>query len=142
MAAAETGNTVKMHYTGSLEDGTVFDSSQGRDPLEFQLGAGQIIPGLEAVVLGMSEGEETKVTIPADAAYGAREDERVQPVPRDQFPDNIPVAVGTQLQVQTPDGQTLPVVIADVSEETVTLDANHPLAGQDLTFAVEIVTVS
>jgi len=142
MSAAKAGDTIQMHYTGSLEDGTVFDSSQGRDPLEFELGSGQIIPGLDAAVQGMAPGEEKTVTVPADAAYGVHHPDRVQAVPREQFPDHIPAEVGTQLQVQTPDGQTLPVVIADVSDEAVTLDANHPLAGKDLTFAVSIIGVS
>jgi len=142
MTAAQPGNTVQMHYTGSLEDGTVFDSSQGRDPLSFEVGSGQIIPGLDAAVAGMTVGEEKTVTIPAQEAYGAHHPERVQAVPRAQFPDHIPTEVGTQLQVQTPDGQTVPVVIADVNEEAVTLDANHPLAGKDLTFAVSIVAVA
>lgn len=142
MATATTGNTVQLHYTGSLKDGTVFDSSKDREPLQFELGSGQIIPGLEAAVTGMAQGEEKTVTIPAEEAYGAHHPERVQAVPREQFPDHIPAEVGTQLQVQTPEGQTLPVVIADVSDEAVTLDANHPLAGQDLTFAVEVVQIS
>ncbi|WP_226779081.1 FKBP-type peptidyl-prolyl cis-trans isomerase [Oceaniglobus trochenteri] len=142
MATATAGNTIQMHYTGTLEDGTVFDSSEGRDPLQFELGSGQIIPGLDAAVTGMAEGEEKTVTIAADDAYGAHHPERVQAVPREQFPDHIPAEVGTQLQVQTPEGQTLPVVIADVSEEAVTIDANHPLAGKDLTFAVSIVGIS
>jgi len=142
MAAAQTGNKIQMHYTGSLEDGTVFDSSQGRDPLEFELGAGQIIPGLDAAVTGMALGAEKTVTIPADEAYGAHDPDRVQAVPREQFPDHIPAEVGTELQVQTPDGQTLPVVIADVNDAAVVLDANHPLAGKDLTFAVSIVGIA
>ncbi|WP_099826552.1 FKBP-type peptidyl-prolyl cis-trans isomerase [Oceaniglobus indicus] len=142
MAQAKAGDTVKMHYTGSLADGSVFDSSQGRDPLEFQLGSGQIIPGLDAAVQGMAEGEEKTVTIPANDAYGDHQAERVQAVPRAQFPDHIPTEVGTQLQVQTPDGQAMPVVVAEVTDEEVTLDANHPLAGKDLTFAVEIVGIS
>ncbi|WP_108484999.1 FKBP-type peptidyl-prolyl cis-trans isomerase [Oceaniglobus ichthyenteri] len=142
MAEAQSGNKIQMHYTGSLEDGTVFDSSEGRDPLEFELGSGQIIPGLDAAVTGMSVGDEKTVTIPADEAYGAHHPERVQAVPRDQFPDHIPAEVGTQLQVQTPDGQAMPVVIADVTDEAITIDANHPLAGKDLTFAVSVVDIS
>ncbi|TYB87153.1 peptidylprolyl isomerase [Oceaniovalibus sp. ACAM 378] len=142
MAEAKSGDTIKMHYTGSLEDGTVFDSSEGRDPLEFELGSGQIIPGLDSALAGMGKGEEKTVTIPCDQAYGAHDPARIQSVPREQFPDHIPAEVGTQLQVQTPDGQAMPVVIADVSDTEVTLDANHPLAGRDLTFAVEIVEIS
>ncbi|WP_102107502.1 FKBP-type peptidyl-prolyl cis-trans isomerase [Oceaniglobus roseus] len=142
MAQAKAGDTIKMHYTGSLEDGSVFDSSKDRAPLEFELGSGQIIPGLDAAVQGMAEGEEKTVTIPAGEAYGDHHPERVQAVPKAQFPDHIPTEVGTQLQVQTPDGQAIPVVVADVTEDAVMLDANHPLAGKDLTFAVEIVGIS
>jgi peptidylprolyl isomerase len=142
MTQATAGNTVSIHYTGTLADGSTFDSSEGRDPLTFEMGAGQIIPGLEAALDGMSEGDSKTVTIPADEAYGPRRDEAMQSVPRESVPDHIPLDLGTQLQVQTPDGQAMPVTVAEVTDETVTLDANHPLAGQDLTFAVELVKVA
>jgi peptidylprolyl isomerase len=142
MATATTGTTVSIHYTGTLADGTTFDSSEGRDPLSFELGKGQIIPGLEKAVDGMSEGESKTVTIPAEQAYGAHIPEGVQDVPREMIPDHIPLDLGTQLQVQTQEGQQTQVVVTNVTEETVTLDGNHPLAGKDLTFAVEVVSVA
>lgn len=141
MTEAKPGTTVAIHYTGTLSDGTQFDSSQGRDPLSFTMGEGQIIPGLEAALSGMSVGEAKTVTIPADQAYGPHQAEAIQSVPRDAVPDHLPVAVGTQLQVQSPDGRTLPVTVTALSDTEVTLDANHPLAGKDLTFAVEVVAV-
>ena len=141
MSQAKPGDTVRMHYTGNLADGTQFDSSKGRDPLEFQLGSGQIIPGLDRGVTGMEVGDTKTVVIEPSDAYGDRDPGRVQAVPREQIPDDIPVEPGTQLQMQTPDGQTMPVVVADADQAQVTLDANHPLAGQQLTFDVELVEI-
>jgi FKBP-type peptidyl-prolyl cis-trans isomerase 2 len=141
MTQAKPGTTVSIHYTGTLDDGTTFDSSDGRDPLTFQMGEGQIIPGLESALSGMSVGEEKTVTIPSDQAYGPLNPQAVQQVPREAVPADIPLDLGTQLQVQTPDGRALPVVVTEVTDEQVTLDANHPLAGKDLTFAVEVVSV-
>lgn len=141
MSQAKAGDTVLMHYSGSFPDGTKFDTSEGREPLEFTLGEGQIIPGLDNAVTGMSVGEEKSVTVTPDEAYGQRDPQRIQAVPRAQFPDHIPAEPGTQLQMQTPEGQTIPVVIADANETEVTLDANHPLAGQELTFDVELVEI-
>jgi peptidylprolyl isomerase len=141
MTQAKPGTTVSIHYTGTLADGTTFDSSEGRDPLTFQMGEGQIIPGLEAALSGMAVGEEKTVTIPSEEAYGAHNPEAIQQVPREAVPEHIPLDLGTQLQVQTPDGRAMPVVVTEVTEEQVTLDANHPLAGKDLTFAVEVVGV-
>ena len=142
MTQATAGNTVRIHYTGTLEDGSVFDSSEGRDPLEFTVGSGQIIPGLDRAVDGMAAGEQKTVTIPATEAYGDYQPEAKQDVPREQIPADIPLDLGTMLNMQTPDGKQVPVQVADVTDETVTLDANHPLAGKDLTFAVEIVSVA
>lgn len=141
MTQAAAGNTVQIHYTGTLKDGSVFDSSEGRDPLEFEMGSGMIIPGLDRAINGMSEGEQKTVTIPCAEAYGDYQPQARQDVPRDQFPDNIPLDPGTRLQMQTPDGRAVPVTITEVTAEAVTLDANHPLAGEDLTFAVEVVSV-
>ena len=141
MTQAKAGDTVRVHYTGTLEDGTRFDSSEGRDPLEFTLGSGQIIPGLDREIEGMETGESKTVTIASEDAYGARDEARMQTVPRDSIPDHIPTEPGTQLQVQTPQGQAIPVVVAEATETEVTLDANHPLAGRDLTFAVELVEI-
>ena len=141
MSQAKRGDTVRIHYTGTLEDGSVFDSSDGREPLQFTIGAGQIIPGLEAAIEGMAAGDEKTVTIPAAEAYGDYQPQARQGVPREQIPEHIPLEIGGRLQVQTPDGQAMPVTVTEVSDEVVVLDANHPLAGKDLTFAVEVVDV-
>ena len=141
MSQAKAGDTVQMHYTGALADGTKFDSSEGRDPLEFQLGSGQIIPGLDQALQGMEVGEKKQVMVDPAQGYGDRDPSRVQAVPRSQIPDNIPTEPGTQLQMQTQDGQTIPVTVASANENEVTLDANHPLAGQELTFDVELVDI-
>lgn len=141
MSEAKTGDTVRIHYTGRLTDGSEFDSSAGGDPLEFTLGAGQIIPGLEREVEGMAVGDKNTVTIPAAEAYGAHRPEAVQEVPRERLPEQVNVAVGTQLQGVTQDGRALNLTVVAVGDDTVTLDANHPLAGKDLTFAVELVEI-
>lgn len=141
MTLARAGNTVEFHYTGTLEDGSVFDSSQGRDPLQFELGSGAIIPGLDRAITGMSVGDQKTVTIPCAEAYGDYQPQGRQDVPRAQIPEHIPLDPGTMLQMQTPDGQAMPVMVVEATDDTVTLDANHPLAGKDLTFAVEIVSI-
>jgi FKBP-type peptidyl-prolyl cis-trans isomerase 2 len=141
MNDVKPGDTVRIHYTGTLSDGTTFDSSQGREPLQFTVGSGQIIPGLDHAIPGMNVGETKTVTVPAAEAYGDRNPDGVQSVPREQVPDHIPLDPGTQLQVQTGDGQTLPVTVTEVTAEVVVLDANHPLAGKDLTFEVELVEI-
>ncbi|GGY36250.1 FKBP-type peptidyl-prolyl cis-trans isomerase [Parvularcula lutaonensis] len=141
MSQAKNGDTVSINYTGKLADGTLFDSSEGREPLQFQLGAHQIIPGLERAIDGMSVGEKKTVTISPEDAYGERDESRMQAVPRAQLPADLPTEPGTQLAMQTQDGQTLPVTVAESNEETVVLDANHPLAGRELTFDVELVDI-
>jgi peptidylprolyl isomerase len=138
---ANTGDTVRIHYTGTLTDGSEFDSSAGGDPLEFTIGAGQIIPGLDREIAGMAVGDTKKVTVIADEAYGAREPEAVQEVPREAVPEGINLVVGNRLQATTADGQQMVVTIAAVNDETVTMDANHPLAGEDLIFDVELVEI-
>ena len=142
MSEAKQGDTVRIHYTGTLNDGTTFDSSEGRDPLEFTVGTGQIIPGLEKAIPGMHVGEKKTVEVPCAEAYGEREPGAMQTVPRDQIPEEIEVKPGLQLQVQTPQGQVMPVTVAEVNESEVTLDANHPLAGRDLTFDIELVEIA
>jgi peptidylprolyl isomerase len=141
MAAAKSGDTVRIHYTGTLDDGTQFDSSSGREPLEFALGGGQVIPGFDSAVDGMTVGESKNVTIAPDDAYGQRHEQLVQQVPRDILPEDMEPAVGMQLQSQSPDGQTMNLIVTEVLEETITVDANHPLAGQALTFAIELVEI-
>lgn len=138
--AAKSGDTVKVHYTGRLEDGSVFDSSDGRDPLEFTVGSGQVIPGFDEAVSGMSAGEERSVTIPAAAAYGDRKDDLVIVVDRAQLPPGVEPEIGQQLQLSQ-DGRGFVVTVADISTESITLDANHPLAGRDLTFDLHLVGI-
>ena len=142
MGAAKEGDTVRIHYTGKLRDGTVFDSSEGREPLEFALGAGHVIAGMDAGVTGMAVGEKKVLDIPCVEAYGPINPAMRQAIPREGIPDDIPVEVGLQLQMQTPEGHMLPVTIVELDEATVTLDANHQLAGQDLIFDVELVAIN
>lgn len=141
MAAAKQGDTVSVHYTGKLTDGTVFDSSRERDPIQFKLGEQQVIPGFEKAVEGMEPGEKTEVTIPADEAYGQRNEEAVAAVERARLPEGLDPQVGQQLQMQGPEGQAMPVRVTDVDDENITVDANHPLAGKDLIFELELVNV-
>jgi len=141
MTQTKTGDTVSIHYTGTLSDGSTFDSSEGREPLEFTIGSGQIIPGLDAALPGMTVGDKKTVEVPADEAYGQPDPNARQAVPRADIPDDIPLEIGTRLQVQTPQGQVMPVTVVEATEEQVILDANHPLAGQDLTFAIELISV-
>ncbi|SLN73025.1 FKBP-type peptidyl-prolyl cis-trans isomerase [Ruegeria meonggei] len=142
MTAIKQGDTVRIHYTGTLLDGNVFDSSEGRDPLEFVVGSGQIIPGLDTAMPGLATGEKKRVEIACVDAYGPINPAMRQQIPREGIPDDIPLEPGVQLQMQTPDGQTLPVTVVETDEATVTLDANHPLAGQDLVFEIEVVSVN
>ncbi len=141
MSEAKQFDTVRVHYTGRLDDGSVFDSSRGREPIEFTIGGGQVIPGFEQAVVGMNPGEEKTVRIPSDEAYGPYRDEMVLTVQRDQFPPDIDPQVGQALQVQQSNGESLIVTVSEVSETAVKLDANHPLAGQDLTFDIELVEI-
>lgn len=140
MTQAQTGSQVKVHYTGRLDNGQVFDSSAERDPLEFTLGQGQLIPGFETAVTGMQVGDSKTVTIPAEDAYGQRQDELLFTVDREQLPEHIQPEVGQQLQVSQ-EGQTTVVTISDLTDTQLTLDANHPLAGENLTFDLEMVDV-
>ena len=142
MSKAKTGDTVQVHYTGKLDDGTKFDSSAGQDPLEFSIGAGNVIPGFESAVEGMAVGESKSIKIDAHDAYGPRHDQLVQEVPREQLPEDMQPEVGMQLQAQGEDGQAMRFVISDVSDETITVDGNHPLAGQSLNFDIELVAIS
>lgn len=139
--AAKAGDTVQVHYTGKLDDGSVFDSSAGRDPLEFTVGSGQVIPGFEQAVEGMAVGQTKTVTIPAAEAYGDRVAEAVLQVPREQLPPDLEPEVGQQLVMQSRDGRQIPIVVVEVTEDSITIDANHPLAGRDLTFEIELVAV-
>ncbi len=142
LSTVNEGDTVKVNYTGKLNDGTVFDSSEDREPLEFTLGDGQLIPGFEKAVTGMEEGDSTTVEIPSEDAYGERRDDLELEVAKNELPDNVEPEVGMQLQMQQQEnGQAIPVQITKVEDEKVTLDANHPLAGKDLTFDIELLEV-
>ena len=141
MAQAKSGDTVKVHYTGRLDDGTVFDSSTGRDPLQFTIGASQVIAGFERAATGMSLGESKAATFPADQAYGPRDERRVLVAKKDQLPPGRQIKVDDQLQMRRPDGRAQVVTVTAVSESDVTLDGNHPLAGKDLTFDIELVEI-
>ena len=141
MTEVKTGDTVAIHYTGTLKDGTKFDSSEGRDPLSFTVGSGQVISGLDVALPGMVVGEKKTVEIDCRDAYGPINPAMRQAIPRDGIPDDIPLEVGLQLQMQTPEGQAIPVTVVELSDTEVTLDANHMLAGQDLVFAIELVSI-
>jgi len=142
LSIAKDGDTVKVHYTGTLENGEVFDTSQEREPLEFTLGQGQLIPGFEKAVIGLNVGDSTKVDIPSGEAYGELREDLVLNVPKDQLPADVEPQVGMQLQVNQPNGQPVPVRITNITDEELTLDANHPLAGKDLSFKIELVEVA
>jgi peptidylprolyl isomerase len=142
MTVAANGNTVKIHYKGTLEDGSVFDSSEGRDPLEFQIGSGQVIVGFEEAVSGMSVGEKKSVTIPVDKAYGPRNEELVIEAPKEHVPADINPEVGQKLQMGGPNGELVMVTVVEVTDSHIKLDANPPLAGEDLNFDIELVEVS
>jgi peptidylprolyl isomerase len=139
--AAKKGDTVKVDYTGTLSDGTQFDSSIGREPLQFTVGAGQMIAGFDAAVEGMKVGEKKTVTIPAAQAYGARDESLVFSVDRAKLPANINPQVGMKLQMSQNDGSVIVAVITEINESTVTLDANPELAGKDLTFEITLVEI-
>ena len=142
MSQAKSGDTVSIHYTGKLDDGEQFDSSEGREPLAFTLGTGQVIPGFEKAVDGMTVGEKKEVRIEPEDAYGPRHDQMVQEVPRSALPEDLVPEVGMGLQAQGQDGQTLNLTITEVSDESIMVDGNHPLAGQSLNFAIELVSIS
>ncbi len=141
MAQARKGDMVAVHYTGRLADNTEFDSSRGRQPLRFEVGAGQVIPGFEKGIIGMEPGETRTIQIAAADAYGDYDENHIVEVQRSMFPPDIEPEVGQQLQVQQQDGQAIPVVVREVKDDTVRLDANHPLAGEALTFEVELVSI-
>jgi len=139
--SAKEGDTVKIKYTGKLEDGTIFDSSEGRDPIQFKIGDGNVIPGFEKGVIGMKVGDKKTLTIPAEEAYGPVRQEYIAQVPINSFPPNITPAVGLQLQMQQPDSNVVRVTITDIKGDTVTIDANHPLAGKTLIFDIELAEI-
>lgn len=141
MQQVKSGDTVRVHYHGKLTDGTTFDSSEGREPLEFEVGSGNVIAGFDSGVTGMQVGEKKTVNIPVDEAYGQIQDDMLMEFPIDRFPEDMKPEVGMQLNMSNGGGQNFPVVIREVRESSVILDANHPLAGEDLTFDLELVEI-
>lgn len=141
MSTVKQGDTVKVHYVGKFKDGQVFDTSKDREPLEFTIGSGQVIKGFEDAVDGMTQGESKVVDVPAGDAYGDVRPDLVIQVPKSQIPPDLNVEAGQQLQMQTKDGQQIPVVVVETTEEKVVIDANHPMAGKDLTFEIELLEV-
>lgn len=141
MTRAKHGDTVRFHYTGKLTDGTEFDSSRERGPLQVRLGAGELIPGLESKLEGMEVGAAASVTVRAADAYGERNAANVHQVPRTKIPDGVTLDRGTQLRARTHDGHSMTLTVVDVRDDSVTLDGNHPLAGRDLVFDVELLEI-
>ena len=133
------GSTVEVHYTGRFIDGEVFDSSEGKDPLQFQIGSGQIIPGVETAIMGKNIGEKVSVTIAPDQAYGQLREDLVIEVPLDKMPGAV--EVGQLLQADGGDGQVVQVIVKEIKEEVIVIDGNHPLAGQELLFDIEVVSI-
>ena len=142
MSQAKPGDTVSIHYTGTLDDGTQFDSSSGRDPLEFTIGTGQVIPGFDKAVEGMAVGDSKSVNIPPEDAYGPRHDQMIQDVPKTVLPDDLEPVEGMALQAQGQDGQAINLTVTAVSDDSITVDGNHPLAGQALNFDIELVGIA
>jgi peptidylprolyl isomerase len=142
MSQHAEGTVLEIHYTGKLNDGTVFDSSRERDPLQITLGQGMVIPGFEQAVQDMAVGETKTVTIPSDEAYGAYNPDMVVQIPSENFPPEIPQEAGEHVVLRTPEGQEVPALIMEVADGKVSLDANHPLAGQDLTFELELMAAN
>lgn len=141
MSQVKKDDTVKVHYKGTLTTGEVFDSSEGREPLEFQVGSGQMIPGFDKAIVDMKLNEKKTIEIPASEAYGEPKEELFQEVPKDQLPQEIKPEVGMALAAQLPDGRQQQLIISEVKEDTIVVDANHPLAGKDLVFEVEVVEI-
>ncbi|HYX08398.1 MAG TPA: peptidylprolyl isomerase [Bacteroidales bacterium] len=138
----KANNKVKVHYKGMLSNGEVFDSSEGREPLEFTTGSGQVIPGFDQGVIGMEIDEEKTLNIPANEAYGEVRQDLIQEVPKSQLPEDIKPEVGLQLMSRMPDGREIPLVVSEVKDDAITVDANHPLAGKDLTFEIKLVEIA
>ena len=141
MQQVKSGDTVRVHYHGKLTDGSTFDSSEGREPLEFEVGSGSVIAGFDEGVTGMQVGEKKTVNIPSDQAYGEKQEDLFMEFPMDRFPEDMKPEVGMQLSMSNGSGENFPVVIREVRENTVVLDANHPLAGEDLNFDLELVEI-
>ncbi|MEZ4600258.1 MAG: peptidylprolyl isomerase [Syntrophotaleaceae bacterium] len=136
--AIKAGDTIAVNYTGKFEDGTVFDSSEGKQPLKFTVGSGQLIKGFDEAVVGMKEGDKTTVTLPPEQAYGVRQEGMVIDIPRAQIPEDMKIEVGMRLHLRDPNGNPVPAVVSEINDEAVKMDANHPMAGKTLIFDIEI----
>jgi len=141
MQAVKNGDTVRVHYHGRLTNGTTFDSSEGREPLEFKVGAGMVIKGFDNGVVDMTIGEKRTLNIPVEEAYGPKNDELIMEFPKSNIPSDLNPQVGMDLQMSNPQGQVFPVKVAAIGDESITLDANHPLAGEALIFDIELVEI-
>jgi len=142
MTQVKNGDAVKIHFTGTLADKTIFDSSFDRDPLEFTIGSGHVFPGLEQGIIGMKSGDKKTITLPPEEAFGKKQQELIVNLEKSEFPQNTPFAVGLQLQIRGKDGFVADIRITDMTEDTVTVDANHPLAGETLIFDIELLDIS
>ena len=142
MTKAKTGDTVSVHYTGKLDDGTIFDTSAEREPLQFTIGENQVIPGFEQAVIGMEPGDSKSTRIPAEEAYGPRYDEMVVTLDKSHLPEGMEPEVEQRFQLRQPDGQTFIAKVTDIGESNITLDANHPLAGEALTFDIQLTQIA
>lgn len=142
MQQVKSGDTVKVHYHGKLTNGETFDTSEGREPLEFQVGAGQVIKGFDDAVMAMNIGDKKTVNIPVDDAYGQKSADMMMEYPKSEFPDDMKPEIGMQLVMHDETGRQIPVTITEVKETVVVLDANHPLAGEDLIFEIELVSIA
>jgi FKBP-type peptidyl-prolyl cis-trans isomerase 2 len=142
MQEAKKGDKVKVHYHGKLTSGETFDSSEGREPLEFEVGSGAVIKGFDEGVSGMKVGEKKTINIPVDEAYGAYSDDMLIEFPKDRFPNDMELKEGMQLMMSNGSGQNIPVIINEVKGDTVILDANHPLAGEELIFDIELIEIA
>jgi peptidylprolyl isomerase len=141
MQSVKKGDTIRVHYQGRTAQGETFDSSEGREPLEFKVGAGMVIPGFDNGVLDMQKGDKKTIEIPVDKAYGPRDESLIIEFPNDRLPADLKPEEGMQLQLSNQDGQAYPVVVKSVGDKSLTLDANHPLAGEDLVFDIELVEI-
>jgi peptidylprolyl isomerase len=141
MQQVKSGDIVKVHYSGRLTDGTTFDSSAGREPLQFEVGSGMVISGFDSGVMGMAVGDKKTIQIPVDEAYGAKNPDMIIEFPTSEFPEDMELEVGQRLNMTNAEGHVIPVVITQIGQDTVMLDANHPLAGEDLIFDIELVEI-
>ncbi len=141
MVTAEKGNKVKVHYKGTLDDGSIFDTTEGQEPFEFTIGEGEVLPDFENAIIGLQPGDKVKIRIPSEDAYGVYREDLCFPVSKDYFPEGIEPKIGEFFSLQLKNGNTIVVKVKEISNSTVILDANHPLAGKDLNFEIEVVEV-